>query len=201
MQRPTDAPISSAWGWRTVQGSRNFHSGIDFARRDIEGAPVSASAAGTVIGVYPPPELQRYGLAIVIKHDATPAPLYTLYAHLQSAHVSEGERVQEGQTIATVGDTAGTRENPDARTGRPHLHFEFLTKWPPTGIDLDRIDPTPYLTPYEGAALERHARAGIGGGLLLLGAALWYLRNRQEKRRRQGVHPADARPTDATGGR
>ena len=199
VQRPTDAPISSPYGWRTIRGNRNFHSGIDFARRNIAGAPVNAAAAGSVVSVG---LINRYGTAIVLRHEATPAPLFTLYGHLDRVWVAPGETVREGQQIATVGNTAGTREDPTATTDRPHLHHEMLTRWPPRGIDLDRIDPTPYLAPYtrDASVIELSpTAAGLSvGGFLALGLLYWYS-TRGKKTRRSGYYPAAAGPTDAAG--
>lgn len=196
MQRPVNAPISSPYGWRTIRGNTNFHSGVDFARRNIRGEPVNAASSGTVISVG---MINRYGTAIVVRHEAQPSPLFTLYGHLDAAHVTEGEIVSEGQQIAAVGNTAGTRDDPTATTEHPHTHFELLTRWPPRGIDLDRIDPTPYLTPYERDTTAT-TRAGLSAGVfLLLGAAYWYAR-RDKKKRRPGAHPAAAGPTDAAAG-
>lgn len=200
MLRPAAAPVSSPYGWRTIAGRRNFHSGQDYGAG--AGAPVYASAAGTVIDVYPPGRLARYGLAIVIKHSGAPRPLYSLYAHLASAAVTKGQAINGGQQIGTVGDTAGTREDPNARTQRAHLHFELLDRWPPRGIDLDRIDPTPYLDRAQADARpeagSRTATAGGFGALLLIGVAWWYLSTRKRKRR-PGLTPAGAGTTDTTG--
>lgn len=193
LQRPTEGRISSHFGWRTIRGVANFHSGNDYRAR--RGAPVNASAPGTVISVG---MINRYGIAIVLRHEATPAPLYTLYGHLERALVPEGAIVNAGQQIATVGDTAGTRDDPNARTEAPHLHHELLTRWPPRGIDQDRIDPAPYLTPYERDATAT-TRAAVGSGAILLLAGLYWYTRRSKKTRRPGVHPAAAGPTDASG--
>ena len=54
----------------------------------------------------------------------------TRYAHNSSLFVKEGEWVDAGRIIATVGTTGQT-------TG-PHLHFELL-------IDGEAVDPLEYL--------------------------------------------------------
>ena len=192
MHRPTAAPLTSAFGWRRLNNRDDFHSGNDYATP--YGSPVDASASGTVIAVGP---INRYGLAVVVRHEATPAPLFTLYGHLSAALVTKGQIVQEGETIAESGDSAGSREDPNARTTRPHLHHELLTQWPPRGVDLDRIDPQPYITSAPAptprrSAIARSTTAG-GGALLMLLAAYWYTTKR--KRRSVTKRPALDPPT------
>ncbi len=54
-----------------------------------------------------------------------------MYAHCQKILVKEGEKVEQGQVIATIGDTGLV-------TG-PHLHYEILK-------DDINIDPIPYVS-------------------------------------------------------
>ena len=86
---------------------------------------VKAAEAGTVKTIKNDP---RYGLTIIIEHDQG---YQTVYANLLSSEfVIEGEKVDKGQSIGTVGNTA-TFEIVD----EPHLHFEILK-------DGVQIDPT-----------------------------------------------------------
>ncbi|RUT03147.1 hypothetical protein DSM106972_054550 [Dulcicalothrix desertica PCC 7102] len=121
---PSDAPISSPFGYRThpVLGYRRLHTGIDFA--GAYGSPIRAADAGTVIfaGWY-----GGYGNAVIISHGKG---ITTLYGHSSQLYVSEGQTVQRGQHIAVTGSTG-------LSTG-PHLHFEVRRDGTPT-------DPAPYL--------------------------------------------------------
>lgn len=167
MLYPVPSKIGSPFGWRRIDGHDDLHTGIDFAAR--AGTPVVAALEGTVRIVAAPGEWQRYGRIVVLEHPGSPRALFTLYAHLASSSVRQGEHVAAGQPIATVGDTAGTRAEPDKRTRAPHLHFELLTKWPPSEIDKDRIDPSPY---FEAGPVPRvpelPRKAGAGLGVLAL---------------------------------
>ncbi|GJD24215.1 Peptidase M23B [Rivularia sp. IAM M-261] len=121
---PSDAPISSPFGYRThpVLGYRRLHTGIDFA--GAYGSPIRAADNGTVIfaGWY-----GGYGNAVIISHGKG---ITTLYGHSSQLYVSEGQTVQRGQHIAATGSTG-------LSTG-PHLHFEVRRDGTPT-------DPAPYL--------------------------------------------------------
>ena len=72
--------------------------GMWFAGR--QGDPVKASQAGTVM--YAGNELAEYGNLVMIRHDQT---YITAYAHLNQILVQEGQTVQQGQRIATMGNT------------------------------------------------------------------------------------------------
>lgn len=102
------------------------HNGIDLRAEKTE--IVKASAEGTVTAIKNDP---RYGLSITIEHDDG---YKTVYSNLlTSEFVVEGEKVEQGQTIATVGNTA-VFESAEAI----HLHFELLK-------DNENIDPTSLL--------------------------------------------------------
>lgn len=90
------------------------HMGIDI--KADKTTVVKAAEAGTVKSIKNDP---RYGLTIVIEHDEH---FQTVYSNLlTSEFVVEGEKVEKGQSIGTVGNTA-VFEIAD----EPHLHFEIL---------------------------------------------------------------------------
>lgn len=90
------------------------HNGIDI--KADKTTVVKASANGKISSIKNDP---RYGLTVTIEHDNG---FKTIYANLLTAEfVTEGEAVQAGQTIGTVGNTA-TFEILD----EPHLHFEII---------------------------------------------------------------------------
>jgi murein DD-endopeptidase MepM/ murein hydrolase activator NlpD len=168
---PTPGRVSSPFGYRW--GFSDYHSAIDFA--GPIGTPVYATAAGTVVNVWPNGSLDKYGNTVVIKHDASVAEApYSLYAHLSVVGVKKGDRVYRGQRLASIGNTAASKTD-SSRTAPPHLHFELLTTWPPAGRDKDRIDPAPLLN------IEvPSAKTGFGlGTVALLGGLLWWLRRRR----------------------
>jgi hypothetical protein len=93
---------------RVINGQpRAPHTGIDFAAP--KGTPVVAVNSGQValLGDYFFP-----GRFVALDHGLG---LYTLYFHLDTVGVADGERVERGQTIGTVGATG--------RATGPHLHF------------------------------------------------------------------------------
>lgn len=102
------------------------HSGIDIQADKT--TVVKAAEAGTIKSIKNDP---RYGLTIVIEHDDN---YQTIYSNLLTAEfVVEGEKVEKGQSIGTVGNTA-VFEVAD----EPHLHFEI---WK----DSLPVDPSIYI--------------------------------------------------------
>lgn len=89
------------------------------------GAEVRASAWGTV--GYVGDDLAGQGLTVLIVHRDG---WRSVYGHLGSATVRDGDVVQAGQAIGTVGNTAGD--------GRPSIHFET---WRMRGDEPTAIDP------------------------------------------------------------
>lgn len=177
--RPTQGKISSAYGWRMFSSGPDFHNGIDFQAK--VGAPVYAVHAGTVFGVFPNGVLNKYGLVVVIKHDSPADAPYALYAHLNRALVSKGERVRAGQQIAEAGKTGGLRGGDTSRTVPAHLHFEMLKAWPPT--DAVRINPTALISGETPIGPSPTATGfGLGSVAVLLGV-LWWMRRPQGARR------------------
>ena len=107
--------LTSLFGYRIhpVSGKPHSHSGIDIAAST--GTPIQAARSGQVItSVYGTGAYWSYGNYVVIDHGDGET---SLYAHMSSRAVSEGEMVTQGQIIGYVGATGNT-------TG-PHLHLEI----------------------------------------------------------------------------
>ena len=90
------------------------HNGIDI--KADKTSVVSSAANGTVYAIKNDP---RYGLTVIINHNAG---YQTVYSNLLTAEfVVEGEEVEAGQTIGTVGNSASFEISDEY-----HLHFEIL---------------------------------------------------------------------------
>lgn len=102
------------------------HEGIDF--KADKTTVVKTAEAGTVKSIKNDP---RYGLTITIEHSDN---FQTVYSNLlTSEFVVEGEKVEKGQSIGTVGNTAVFEIADEA-----HLHFEILK-------DSLPVDPSIYI--------------------------------------------------------
>ncbi|HEY0599162.1 peptidoglycan DD-metalloendopeptidase family protein [Brevundimonas sp.] len=89
------------------------------------GTEVRAAAAGRV--GYVGDDLAGQGLTVLVVHRDG---WRSVYGHLGTATVRDGDDVQAGQAIGTVGTTAGD--------GRPSIHFET---WRMRGDEPTAIDP------------------------------------------------------------
>lgn len=112
--KPIKGSITSPFGWRThpIFNSRTFHSGVDIGGPNY--GNIVASNAGKVIysGWY-----GGYGKVVILDHGViNGSPVTTLYAHMSSIKVNQGQTVQKGQVIGQEGTTGYS-------TG-PHCHFE-----------------------------------------------------------------------------
>ena len=103
---------SSGFGYRLhpIQNEVLFHYGTDFAAD--AGTEIHSFADGVVLASGTD---SGYGNYVKVDHGGG---FVTLYGHCSERLVSEGERVQRGQTIALVGSTG--------RSTGPHLHFELI---------------------------------------------------------------------------
>ena len=111
---PTTHPFTKHW---------YLHKGIDIAYS--RGTKVVSTADGKVIEKAF--DAEGYGNYIVIKHKHG---FYTRYAHMDKVYVKEGQNVQQGEVIGTLGSTG-------LSTG-PHLHYEVR-------IGSQVVDPQRYL--------------------------------------------------------
>ena len=120
---PFSGNISSYFG--EYRGGSSYHLAIDIDAFGRYGAPVVASASGTVVLVA---SLDwGYGTYIIVRHaDGSE----TVYAHLSAVYVSQGQTVGQGEQIGAIGCTGYC-------TG-PHLHFELWIGGAP-------VDPLAYL--------------------------------------------------------
>ncbi|MFW6381966.1 MAG: peptidoglycan DD-metalloendopeptidase family protein [Bacillota bacterium] len=116
--RPVVGRISSPFGPRW--GSH--HDGIDYAVPI--GTPVKAAGGGRIVYVG---WSSGYGKTVIIEHQQG---MRTLYAHLNSFNVRNGQRVNRGQAVAGSGNTG--------RSTGPHVHFEVRVNGRP-------VNPSGYL--------------------------------------------------------
>lgn len=119
--KPIQGRITSPFGWRThpIFNSRSFHSGIDIGGPNY--GEIKASNSGKVIysGWY-----GGYGKVVIIEHGIINGkPITTLYAHMSSIKVANGQRVTKGQVVGYEGTTGYS-------TG-PHCHFEVRVNGQP----------------------------------------------------------------------
>ena len=102
------------------------HTGIDIKAEKT--TVVKSAEVGTVKTIKNDP---RYGLTVIIEHANG---FQTVYSNLlTSEFVVEGEKVEKGQSIGTVGNTAAFEI-----ADEPHLHFEIIK-------DSVQVDPNIYL--------------------------------------------------------
>lgn len=119
--KPISGKITSPFGWRThpIFNSRSFHSGVDIGGPNL--GAIRASNSGKVIysGWY-----GGYGKVVILEHGIVNGkPITTLYAHMNSIAVSNGQRVSKGQVLGYEGTTGYS-------TG-PHCHFEVRVNGQP----------------------------------------------------------------------
>lgn len=131
------APImSGSWAWPTISQYYissyfsyrwgKFHEAIDIAGSG-EGSPIYAAGSGTVVASLNRGSLGNY---VTINHGNG---YYTLYGHMHSRLVTEGQTVEKGQQIGTMGHTGFA-------TGT-HLHFGLYRNGMPyrDGIPTDPL--------------------------------------------------------------
>lgn len=119
--KPIQGRITSPFGYRVhpIFGSRTFHSGVDIGGPNY--GAIKASNSGKVIysGWY-----GGYGKVVIIEHGVVNGkPISTLYAHMSTIKVSNGQQVSKGQVVGYEGTTGYS-------TG-PHCHFEVRVNGKP----------------------------------------------------------------------
>lgn len=118
---PVTGTITSRYGVSSRIRSSD-HTGLDIAAP--KGTPIKVVASGTVTSAS---YQGSYGNLVKVDHGNG---LETWYAHTSEMYVSQGQKVEAGAVIATVGSTGNS-------TG-PHLHLEIR-------IDGQHVNPQNYL--------------------------------------------------------
>lgn len=127
---PATGRLTSHYGQRWGR----LHSGIDIGKGGrTEAVPIVASASGTVIKA----NFDRsYGNVVMITHVIDGQVMTTVYGHMESLSVSNGQSVEKGQLLGYMGNTGHS-------TG-PHLHFE-IHHGPWNGSRSNSVNPLKYV--------------------------------------------------------
>jgi murein DD-endopeptidase MepM/ murein hydrolase activator NlpD len=113
-------PLRGVLYGRFGKKGREPHDGIDLAAP--QGTPVRTARAGRILYAG---EQKGYGNIVIVDHGDN---LMTLYAHNHDLRVRTGQKVRDGQVVATVGQSG--------KTSGPHLHFEVRRD----GLPVDPLD-------------------------------------------------------------
>jgi murein DD-endopeptidase MepM/ murein hydrolase activator NlpD len=130
--------LTSPFGQRVSPFTKqpDFHAGIDLAAP--LGTPVRAPSAGLVVfaGRYPLRQdvtWWRYGNLVALRHGDR---LVSVYGHCEEVRVRAGQRVAQGEVLATVGNTGWSTS--------PHLHYE-VRLWDEARTQFVPTDPRIYI--------------------------------------------------------
>jgi murein DD-endopeptidase MepM/ murein hydrolase activator NlpD len=124
--RPNNGPVTTGYGVRRyyngVFANDYYHRGVDYAGNRGSAVVAPANARVAAIG-YERDGFAVHGNWVGLDHGQG---VTSIYIHLNSISVKQGDVVQVGQTIGTVGNTG-------AATG-PHLHWGLF-------VQGEAIDP------------------------------------------------------------
>ena len=101
---------------------RNPHTGLDIAAST--GTPITAASSGIVINTG---DYFFNGKTVFIDHGQG---LITMYCHLSSIDVLEGQEISQGEMLGKVGMTG--------RVTGPHLHWSVI-------LNNTMVDPTLFI--------------------------------------------------------
>lgn len=128
--RPVEGEVARNFAKDTLIYSETLDEWITHLGIDIKAertTVVKSAEKGKVIAIKNDP---RYGLTVIVEHING---FKTVYSNLLTTEfVSEGEEIEKGQSIGTVGNSASFEI-----CDEPHLHFEILK-------DDVNVDPTIY---------------------------------------------------------
>lgn len=137
---PGYSRVSSSFGWRTLYGKPNFHTGMDIPA--ASGTPIHAAGDGTVIQAGW--VNTGGGYKVTIDHGSG---LITTYCHQSRIGASVGQKVKQGDIIGYVGTTGNSTGN--------HLHFTIM-------YNGTYYDPADYVT-YDNSGSRKSIQDLIGG--------------------------------------
>ncbi|MCD9030009.1 peptidoglycan-binding protein [Luteimonas sp. BDR2-5] len=176
-----DKPREGHGEFGTPRSGGRTHRGVDI--QGEVGAPIVAFAGGVVVVK---PDNRDAGNTVHVRHDDGSV---SKYFHLDGFSVENGQRVEAGQQIGTMGRTGNT-----PRYGDTHLHFELIR-------DGRHVDPMPYLRGSEqigGADVSRAASSAPGH--LQLGANGAAVIALQEQLNQLGYQGEDGKPLETKSG-
>ena len=114
---------------RNAAGKANDHFALDLTLEDHprhgHGQPIVAPVGGTVVKAgWATSGWANYGQRVILEHDdAFDGHRYTsVYAHLDSIAVVEGQRVRKGESLGTLGASCQGQRSCGS-FGTPHLHW------------------------------------------------------------------------------
>lgn len=141
LRQPNAAPLSAFADRRTYEHNgevidHQTHLGFDLA--SIKLAPVVAAQHGTVAFA---DNLGIYGNTVILDHGLG---IFSLYGHLSTMAVKQGDRVESGKAIGQTGETG--------LAGGDHLHFSVMLY----GVHVDPIEW------WDGHWLEDHVTSRLG---------------------------------------
>lgn len=174
-----DKPREGRGEFGTPRSGGRRHGGIDI--QGDTGDPIVAVAGGTVVVR---PNNGAAGNTVHIQHDDGSL---TKYFHLDQFSVRNGQRVEAGQQVGTMGRSGNTPAQGDT-----HLHFELWR-------DGRQVDPLPYLrganrdaaVPARSASPEVLRDGGSGASV----------RELQQQLNQLGYRGADGRSLETSSGR
>jgi hypothetical protein len=147
------------------------HEGLDF--RATRGSKVFCVAPGTVRHLFQDNQQHAYGTNVRVQHEDG---YETIYAHLQEAHVKEGQQVAAGEVLGRAGDSGNARG--------VHLHLTLKRHGHgPTPYPHNIVDPMPFVATlldkkHDGA---RYVRDSVPDGTVMppdqVFTQTWTLRN------------------------
>ena len=121
--------VTSPYGWRTLNGKRGWHGGIDLVGEDYV---IRASVGGTVavsqIVTDTSNATWEWGNYVCVLGDDG---YYIYYCHMAERRVVAGQRVRAGDILGIMGNTGFSQGD--------HLHFEVRNGQNQT------LDPAAYL--------------------------------------------------------
>ncbi len=139
--------LTSPFGQRIspFTSASESHSGIDLAA--AAGTPIHATADGIVVFAGRFPQQQsigwwRYGNLVVVRNGNS---FITLFGHCDQVIARQGQRVERGDLIATVGNTGWSTSS--------HLHYEVRRR--NEGEKFHPVDPRIYILDHRWDDQER----------------------------------------------
>ena len=120
---PMDGTLTQGYGNTGFTSlGYNFHNGIDVAAR----AGTSIYAAGDGVVLDTGTGTGAYGNWLTIKHQVGTRALITLYAHMSSFRVKEGQAVKQGDLVGFEGNSGNTTRLLYGPHRGYHLHFTIF---------------------------------------------------------------------------